>query len=314
MKLGVFLRPVWSYEAMLDLAQHSEELGYDGVYLNDHVIGLMNEERMPFLEAMTTSAAIATETKRVRIGHIVIFNSLRNPAFLAKTLTTIDQISKGRLDVIIGTGWNAKEYEGYDLMNNGKGMPSGPRRVSMLVEAVQIMRGMFEHNDFSYHGKFWKLKNALNYPLPVQKPLKIQIGAVKPYLIKMAAQHADGLNIRADLETLTKDQQIYLKVLKRRGKDPEKFLYTGFEHTMIWCKDEAEYDALAKQQAQRGRTTPEYVKKNYFVGTTEALIEKLRSADELGLDMMVIYVRPASTLSEAKEKLSGFRDEVVKQL
>ncbi|MBM3292805.1 LLM class flavin-dependent oxidoreductase, partial [Candidatus Bathyarchaeota archaeon] len=178
MKLGVFLRPVWSYDAMRDLAQHSEELGYDGVYLNDHVIGLMNEARMPFLEAMTASAAIAAETKKVRIGHIVIFNNLRNPAYLAKTLTTIDQISKGRLDVIIGTGWNTKEYEGYDLMNNGKGMPSGPRRVSMLVETVQILRGMFDNNEFNYHGKFWKLKNALNYPLPVQKPLEIQIGAV----------------------------------------------------------------------------------------------------------------------------------------
>jgi alkanesulfonate monooxygenase SsuD/methylene tetrahydromethanopterin reductase-like flavin-dependent oxidoreductase (luciferase family) len=244
----------------------------------------------------------------------VIFNNLRNPAFLAKTLTTIDQISKGRLDVIIGTGWNIKEYEGYDLMNNGKGMPSGPRRVSMLVEAVQIMRGMFDNNDFSYQGKFWKLKNALNYPLPIQKPLEIQIGAVKPYLIKMAARYADGLNIRADLEILAKYQQIYLKELKKLCKDPKKFRYTGLEHTMIWCKDDVEYDVLAKQQALRGRTTPDYVKKNHFVGTTEALINKLRAADELGLEMMVIYVRPASTLSEAKEKLSSFRDEVVKQL
>lgn len=314
MKFGIFLRPMWTYEAMRDLAQHSEELNYEGVYLNDHVIGLMNEERMPFLEAMTATAAIAAETKRVKIGHIVIFNNLRNPAYLAKTLTTIDQISKGRLDVIIGTGWNVKEYEGYDLMNNGKGMPSGPRRVSMLVEAVQILRGMFNNNEFSFQGKFWKLKNALNIPLPVQNPLEIQIGAVKPYLIKIAARYADGLNIRADLGTLAKDQQIYLKELEKLGKDPKKFRYTGFEHTMIWCKNEEEYDELAIRQATRSRTTPEYVKKNHFVGTTEALIEKLRAADDLGLDMMVIYVRPATNLDEAKEKLSSFRDEVVKQI
>ena len=151
---------------MLDLATHAEELGLEGVYLNDHVLGLFNEAKNPFLEAMTTMAAIGVQTRRIRIGHIVIFNSLRNPAYLAKTLTTLDHLTKGRLDVLIGAGWNPIEYEGYDLLGDGKGMPSAGERVNRLIETVDILRGMFKSNEFTYNGrynkKYCKTRNRSN--------------------------------------------------------------------------------------------------------------------------------------------------------
>jgi alkanesulfonate monooxygenase SsuD/methylene tetrahydromethanopterin reductase-like flavin-dependent oxidoreductase (luciferase family) len=314
MKFGYFLRPAWSYEGMLELAKHAEELGLHGAYINDHVIGLFNEAKMPFLEAMTTMAAIGAQTHRIRIGHIVIMNSLRNPAFLAKTLTTLDHITGGRLDIIIGAGWNQKEYEGYDLIGNGSGMPSAMERVNRLMEAVQIMHGMFDANEFSYEGRYWKLKSAYNYPLPIQRPLEIQIGASKPHLISLAVRHADGFNIRGDLEVLRWAKSIYVKELEKLGKDPRRFHYTGFEHTMILCKSDVEYDAVARQQAARWKRTPEYVKANFFLGTPEALVEKLRAADDLGVEMMIIYPRPADKVSEAKTRLSEFRDLVANQL
>ena len=223
MKFGYFLRPAWSYEGMLELARHAEEIGIHGAYLNDHVIGLFNEAKMPFLEAMTTMAAIGAQTSRLRIGHIVIMNGLRNPAFLAKTLTTLDHITGGRLDIIIGAGWNQREYEGYDLIGNGSGMPSATERVNRLIEAVYIMRGMFNNNEFSYEGRYWKLRGTYNYPLPIQRPLEIQVGASKPYLIRLAARYADGFNIRGDLEILRWAKSIYLKELEKQGKDPEDF-------------------------------------------------------------------------------------------
>ena len=102
MKFGYFLRPGVTYDGMVDLAQHTEELGLHGAYLNDHVLGLFGEETMPFLEAMTTLAAVGVQTKKIRLGHITIFNSLRNPALLAKTVSTLDNLFKGRYDTILG--------------------------------------------------------------------------------------------------------------------------------------------------------------------------------------------------------------------
>jgi len=314
MKFGYFLRPACSYEGMLELAKNAEELGMNGVYINDHVMGLASEVKMPFLESMTVMAAIGAQTKRVRIGHIVIMNSLRNPALLAKTLTTLDQITKGRLDIIIGAGWNPKEYEGYDLMGDASGMPSAGERVNRLIEAVKIMRGMFDSNEFSYEGHYWKLKDAYNYPSPVQKPLEIQIGATKPHLIRLVARYADGLNIRGDLEVLRWAKNIYEKELVKLGKDLTKFRYTGFEHTLIMCKDDASYDQVAKQQAATFRKTPSYVKANFFLGTPEALVDKLRSASDIGLEMMVIYPRPADTVPEAESRVAEFYDQVITKL
>jgi alkanesulfonate monooxygenase SsuD/methylene tetrahydromethanopterin reductase-like flavin-dependent oxidoreductase (luciferase family) len=276
------------------------------------VLGIYNvEEKAPFLEALTTMSAIAAQTKKIRIGHIVLNNALRNPAYLAKTLTTIDQISNGRLDVIIGAGWYPKEYEGYDLTGDGKGMPSAPERVNRLVETIQILKGMFAHEEFSYEGRYWKLKDAYNYPSPIQKPLKVNVGATKPHLIRMAAKYADGLNIRGDLEELRWSRDVYLKELERLGKSPGDFHFTGFEHTMILCKNQVEYDSVAKQQAQRWGKTVEYVKQNFFLGTHEAIAEKLAMAEGLGLEMMVIYVRPAGSVQEVKGRLSEFKDKVI---
>jgi alkanesulfonate monooxygenase SsuD/methylene tetrahydromethanopterin reductase-like flavin-dependent oxidoreductase (luciferase family) len=176
------------------------------------------------------------------------------------------------------------------------------------------MRGMFDANEFSYEGRYWKLRGAYNYPLPIQRPLEIQVGASRPYLIRLAARYADGFNIRGDLGVLRWAKSIYVKELEKQGKDPRRFHSSGFEHTVIMCKNDVEYDAVARQQAAWWRQTPEYVKANFFLGTSEALVGKLRAADDLGLEMMIIYPRPADSVPEAKARLSEFRDLVANQL
>lgn len=100
---------------MLDLALYAEEPGFHGAHLDDHVQRLFDEQTMPFLEAMTTLPAFGVHTKKIRLGHITIFNSLRNLAYLAKTITTLDNMFKSRYGILPGKGWMKPEYEGYDL-------------------------------------------------------------------------------------------------------------------------------------------------------------------------------------------------------
>lgn len=317
MRFGYFLRPGVTYEGMLDLVQHAEGLGLHGVYLNDHVMGLMSEAKMPFLEAMTTLAAIGVQTRRVRLGHITVFNGLRNPAYLAKTITTLDHLSGGRYDTIIGAGWMKQEYEGYDLTGDGGGVPPGPVRADQLKETVRILRGMFSNAEFSYESKYWKLVDAYNYPLPVQQPMPIIVGGSKPRLVRIAAKYADGLNVLTvggGLGSVRAARALLDPKLERYGKSLGDFSFSAFDHT-VWVYDtEEEYNAAAERTAERMKRPLEEVKRDMFMGTPEALVDKMRQAWDLGIDLMILYVRPTGDVDVAKERLSLFRDEVIRRL
>jgi len=314
MNFGYYLRPAGSYEGMLELARHAEDLGLQGVYLNDHVQGLFGGEMEPFLEGWTALTGIGLNTRRIRIGHIVLFNSIRNPAFLAKSISTLDNMTGGRYDVMIGAGWNPLEYEGYDLMGGGRGIPSAGERVDRLKEALQILKGMLSNEVFSFEGRYWKLKDAINIPQPIQKPMAITVGATRPRMLRIAAKYADGVNIRGDIETIRRSIKVLSPVLERNGKKLEEFLVSGFEHTLLLAKDDDEYDAFAKRTAARYSKPLDYVKENYFIGTAEDIVTKLRRAEDLGMETMVVYVRPASTVQVMKEKLSEFKDTVMDRL
>ncbi len=171
MEFGYYIRPADTFEGMVEMARYAEELGLFGVFLNDHVHSMRQSGMQPYLEAWTAMAGIGVQTKRIRLGHIVLFNSLRNPAFLAKSVSTLDRMSGGRYELLIGAGWNEPEYLGYDLMERGRGMPSAGVRVDRFKETLQILRGMFDNDVFSYEGRYWTLRDAINLPPTVQKPM-----------------------------------------------------------------------------------------------------------------------------------------------
>jgi alkanesulfonate monooxygenase SsuD/methylene tetrahydromethanopterin reductase-like flavin-dependent oxidoreductase (luciferase family) len=317
MKFGYFLRPGVTYEGMVELAQYVEELGLHGAYLNDHVLGLFREEKMPFLEAMTTLAAVGVQTKKIRLGHITIFNGLRNPAYLAKTISTLDNLFKGRYDTILGAGWMKKEYEGYDLSGNGKGVPPGWKRVDLLIETIKIIKGMTLSPEFSYESKYWKLDQAFNYPLPVQRQMPIIVGGSKPRTVRSAVKYADGVNVLCvggGLGSLRGVKSILDPALDKYGKNLDDFGFSGFDH-MVWhYSSMEEYEKGSRATAERFRKPLETVKQDMFMGTTDVLVEKFRKAEDMGVDTMIIFVRPTGDLGLAKENLSRFRDEVISQI
>ena len=177
MKFGVYLRGARTFDKMLQLSQAAEELDYFGVFLNDHVEGLSGDRTEPYLEAWTVMSGLGTQTKKIRLGHITLFNSLRNPAYLAKSVATLDTLTGGRYEFILGSGWNEPEYTGHDLMERGRGMPTAAERVTRLKESVEIVKGMLNNPVFNYDGKYWKLKEAVNMPQPIQKPFRVSVGA-----------------------------------------------------------------------------------------------------------------------------------------
>ena len=141
-------------------------------------------------EATTCMAAMACETKNVRIGVLVLGMNYRHPAVLANALTTIDHLSGGRLEIGLGAGWHEPEYRAY-------GIPFEPikKRMDMLEEGVQVVRLLTTQDRSDFNGEYYQLTNAACNPKPVQARPRIWIGGNgEKRTLRIAARHADGWN------------------------------------------------------------------------------------------------------------------------
>ena len=176
------------------LAQAADSLGYHGVGLSDHFFvhrGDLQVPDEPLLECYSTLGAIAAVTKRVMMTQVVTANSFRNPALLAKMTSTLDQISGGRFELGIGSGWFREEYEAY-----GYPYPSNAERIDQLEEGIQIIKAMWTEDEPSFHGRHYRIEKAYNFPKPVQQPHpRIMIGGSGKKILPVIARHADIVNI-----------------------------------------------------------------------------------------------------------------------
>ncbi|MBN2335774.1 LLM class flavin-dependent oxidoreductase [Candidatus Bathyarchaeota archaeon] len=312
MQFGVYIRSAVTYDKMLELARAAEDLGYYGVFLNDHVQGL-SDVKEPYLEAWTAMAGLGVQTEKIRLGHITLFNSLRNPAYLAKSATALDIMTSGRYELILGAGWNEPEYLGYDIMEKGRGMPSAGERVSRLKESVEILKGMLHNEVFSYKGRYWTLREAVNIPQPVQRPFRVSVGARQPRLINVTAKYADGINASGNLRNVERILGLYHSSLEKHGSLTEDVFISGFAPSVYLAKDEEEYEVTLRKWGERG-TDPAEARKYDFVGTAEVLVDKWRQAMDLGMKMSIINIRPSKSIEENVKMLARFRDEVASQL
>ena len=313
MEFGVFIRGAVTYEKMLELSLGAEELDYYGVFLNDHVNGFADGGKEPYLEAWTAITGLGMQTSKIKVGHITLFNSIRNPAYLAKSATALDIMTKGRFELILGAGWAEQEYLGYDFMEKGSGMPSAAQRVTRLKESVQIIRGMFDNPVFNFEGKYWKLKEAINIPRPVTENLKVSVGARQSRMIKITARYADGINSSGNLANIGRILGIYHQTIEKLDKTVDDVFIHGFAPS-VWLFDTQEkYDTYLQKQKADGKDAKTIAEKD-FVGTPEVLIEKWRKAMDLGMTMSVINVRPHKDIPTNLEMLAKFKDEVASQL
>jgi probable F420-dependent oxidoreductase len=164
-------------------ARRFEDLGFATLLLRDHF-----DDQLAPIAAM---AAAATATTTLRVGCLVFDNDYRHPLVLAKEIATIDVLSGGRVDLGIGAGWMAPDYE-------QAGMPFDPPgvRVSRMIEAVAVMKGLFADGAFDYSGEHYEITGHDGLPKPVQRPHPpIMIGAGGERLLRFAAREADIIGI-----------------------------------------------------------------------------------------------------------------------
>jgi F420-dependent oxidoreductase-like protein len=174
------------------IAHETETLGFDSIWLFDHV----QTEPVPTdeitFEAFVALSALAAETARVRLGHLVLCAGYRNPALVAKMISTLDVVSGGRAELGLGAGWKADEYFAY-----GFGFPPLKTRMAMLEDALEVTSRMLAPGRATYDGSTISVRDAINVPRGLQEPrVPILVGGNGPNRTwRLAARFADELNL-----------------------------------------------------------------------------------------------------------------------
>ena len=203
MKVGIIAPQGWTGEydgweasrawaRTVAIAHETETLGFDSIWLFDHV----QTEPVPTdeitFEAFVALSALAAETARVRLGHLVLCAGYRNPALVAKMIATLDVVAGGRAELGLGAGWKADEYLAY-----GFGFPPLKTRMAMLEDALEVTSRMLAPGRATYDGSTTSVRDAINIPRGLQEPrVPILVGGNGPNRTwRLAARFADELNL-----------------------------------------------------------------------------------------------------------------------
>jgi F420-dependent oxidoreductase-like protein len=292
-----------------EIARTAERSGFDSVWVMDHFyqIRVNGPRTEPMLEAYTLLSGIAARTERVSVGGMVTGVTYRNPALLAKTLTTLDIISQGRAILGIGAAWNDDEHAGY-----GFEFPPLKERFERLEDALQICGEMFRNPESTVGGRHFHTNGALNLPQPVRPggpPILIG-GSGERKTIPLVARYADACNFFGDVATI----QHKLEVLDERcadvGRDSADITKTRLGAVVI---GETHEQAVAKAEeiSIRRGLDPAFAR-SYIVGDADGVAEQVAAFLDVGLDGMIISCPDAHELEPVErvgEALSGLLAE-----
>jgi len=275
-----------SFQEMKDMCLWAEKLGFDLFTVTDHFMNMMQPDgpdRHP-LECWSTLAGLAAVTSRIRLGSLVSCYYYRPPTVLAKMATTVDLISNGRLIFGIGAGWHQKEFEGF----LGR-FPPVKERMTGLEEVIQICRSMFANERTTFKGKLYRVENALNSPLPVQRPLLIMVGGGgEKKTLRIAAKYADISHcaFNPSDEELDKKLGILRRHCESVNRDYDE-IKKGISVVPIVGFTDEEIEAKIKLRAQRAGMAPDEYKKRLgpVTGTPEQCIQAMRRYIEKGVSL-----------------------------
>jgi F420-dependent oxidoreductase-like protein len=282
----VGLPPVEAYETMTRVAQEAETLGYDSIWLFDHFHTVPTPTQEVTFECWTSTAALARDTKRVRIGQMVTCNGYRNPALLAKMASTVDTLSHGRLNLGIGAGWYEHEFLAY-----GYDFPDGPTRLRQLREAVQVILAMWTQDEAVFEGKYYQVRGAINQPKGVQKPhIPLLIGGGG----EKVAEYGDACNIgHLDNEGLEHKFAVLKKHCDEVGRDYNTLKRTVLFNCAIAETDEA---AMAKAGPYTRNIPSGQLRERALIGTPDAIRKRLTEIEQTGAQEIILFMQDAKDL------------------
>jgi alkanesulfonate monooxygenase SsuD/methylene tetrahydromethanopterin reductase-like flavin-dependent oxidoreductase (luciferase family) len=285
-EFGVYLPQLkFSFDELRDRVQLAERLGFDTAWFYDHLYS-PGAPDVPAFEGWTLIAALAAVTSRIRLGHLVLCNAFRHPAVFAKMMLTLDVISRGRLEVGLGTGSYPLEFEEFGLP-----YPSFRERAEQLDEAIQVIKLICTQARSSFQGKHYTLKNAPNALSPIQKPhppITIGGGGEK-YTLPLVARHADMWN--CPTYSLAEFQQ-KLAVLRREceriQRDPAT-LRISEQAVLVLVESAAALPAQLELARRRYGSAGWGLEAGGYLGTPEQITEHILDKVKSGISHFAFF-------------------------
>lgn len=326
MKFGVFL-PSFIFEGdgyeraqgIKTFAQHAEALGFDSIFLTDHVITAHRFYRVSWLEPLITHALVAGVTSQVRLGTSILIAPLRQPVVLAKELATLQYLSGGRFILGAGVGWYGPEFEACGTTKQVRG--------ARTDEALEIVSRLLTERDVSFRGKHFQIEDVTIEPLPAQRP-PIWIGGgsqladpQSPEAPRFARTVMDRIarydgwipRPTSPAEQIADDWQALQGYLRSVGRDPAT-LTVAHENFMHVVETTDRAKAIAEQETAFDRVMSEersleYLQQVYLFGTPDEIVDKLVARARAGVEYFILH-----TLTPDPHQLDLWMKHIIPQV
>ena len=282
-----------SYADQLALARLAERLDFEAMFRSDHYSAFLGQGDQPTTDAWTVLAGLARETERIRLGVLVSPVTFRHPGSFAKVVTTVDEMSGGRVEVGVGAGWNDVEHSQLGLP-----FPEITHRADLMEDELQMLHGLWEGPDlWSFQGHQVRVDGAVFYPKSVQRPHPPIIvgGEGSPRSLRMAARWADEYNMSSSGPDACAVAFARLdEECRRIGRDPSTIVRSAMAGMLVGA-DEAEVDLRAAAQIKTVGTPGtdpqvwlETRRPRWILGTPEQARAMVRAFEAAGVQRIML--------------------------
>jgi len=294
MRFAIMLEPQQgvTYAQQLAVAQRAEAAGFEAFFRSDHYQSFPGPDNLPTTDAWTVLAGIARETSTIRLGVLVSPVTYRLPGPFAKIVTTVDEMSDGRVEVAVGAGWHEQEHA-----RMGIPFPPIDERAVRFEETLEILRGLWTEPDgWSHPGPNWPIVDAKFRPRPVQRPHPPIIvgGSGTPRSMRIAARYADEFNMtRTDPAQIAKWYAALDEACRAIGRDPGSIRRSAMIGTLVGA-DDAE---LARRKAailagfavqEDGEEWFARHEPTWIIGSPERARERVAELEALGVERLML--------------------------
>jgi F420-dependent oxidoreductase-like protein len=307
MRFGVFTSTLGqTWPGVLELWQHLERTGWDIACVSDHFMPNTRDREGAVIESWSTLSALAALVQRMRVGTIVLGNTYRHPAVVAKMAAQVDIISGGRLLLGLGAGWQKNEHEAY-------GIPfyTMRERLERLDEACEVIRSLWTERRSNFKGRYYQLSDAPLDPKPVQKPHpELMIGGGgERVTLRIVAKHADHWNVWGGPKVLARKSAILEEHCAKVGRD-SKTITRSVNMVLLITDKKDEIDRLAESISRRLGQHATDARDTCLAGTPDQIREQLHELQAAGGTTLFIptMFRP---LDELRRDMDRFIGEIV---
>ena len=272
-----------TWDSIREVAEVMDAGPWESIWFADHYLpppGRKEEEHLTAHEAFTVAAAVASITSTLRIGHLVLGNTYRNPGLTAKMAGTVDHISHGRFVLGIGAAWFKREHEAY-----GWDFPSMKERQDRFEEAAQMLRALFHDSRASFEGHYYTLEDAPLSPGSYDAPIPILVGGTgEKRTLRTLARYGDVMNLDGWAGGPMTKGYFHHKVsvlnahCEAEGRDPGEIRHTVLMPTMVTD------DSAAAEAFMQGRRLGE----GTAAGPKSYVIDRIGEIVDAGADEIMI--------------------------